>query len=266
MKILIAGLSKTGTTGVLYLVANSMRHEPRIIFEPNVCPPDVQDEAGNLIAKVLVGTRLKAETFAQFDKKVTLVRDPRDRFISRLLYSQFSAGYLVDVERAREVQRCLIEKERNPSQVSVRSILEVMGNANAKRDGVADFVAGTEISHGVFDSYLRNFHNGLLYRYEDFVSARYSELEDYLGFALTGDARVPDDFGRVTRTQASGDWRNWFTEEDVRIFRPVLAPLLERYGYDPDDWALNAVPAIRCEHCSGYFQRLVDERCRKAAQ
>lgn len=263
MKILIAGISKTGTTGLLYLVANSLKKEPRLLFEPNVCPPDVHGDPGDVVAKVLIGANLRAETFSHFEKKITLVRDPRDRMVSRLLYSQFSAGYLKDDECVRQVMECLIRKERDPSSVSILDVLEIAGRAEGKQDAVSDFVQGSKRSHGFFDDYFSSIRDSVLYYYEDFVSGKYSLLEEYLGMPLMGEAEVPDAYGRVNRTKGSGDWRNWFTEEDVLAFRPLFSPWLERYGYDPEDWALNASPVIRSEHCSEYYLRLVNERRRR---
>jgi hypothetical protein len=85
-------------------------------------------------------------------------------------------------------------------------------------------------------------------------------LEKYLGFQVAGKAEVPEHFQRVVRTKGYGDWRNWFTEEDVDKYRKMISPWLEKYGYDANDWQLNPAPVIDASHCSEYFMRLVREQ------
>ena len=264
MKILIAGLPKTGTTGLLYLIASSRATEPRLLFEPRVCPPAIDAASQNVIAKVLIRPDLNAASFAHFDKKITLVRDPRDRLVSALLYSQFHATYLADDEKVRSVRECLEKKETKPSSISISELVEVLAQANGRPgnhhpDRIKESLA-------LFDDYVASVPDGFLYKYEDFVSGNYRPLEVFLGFPITGAAEVPDTLSRVERTRAFGDWRNWFTADDLRRFPQVLSPWLETYGYDATDWSLNTTPFIDPEHCSRYFMRLVDESRTKAAK
>jgi len=263
MNILIAGHAKTGTTGLLHLIASSSGQPRKIIFEPRECPPEAKQAHGNFIAKVIIRADVNLASFSHFDRKVVIIRDPRDRFISSLLYSQFHDSYLLDEGRVRAVRECLEEKERRPSAISIRGILEVMGAASDKPDAASVYLKGFEGSLKRFDAYIASIADHLLYKYEDFVSGNYAALEGYLGCEMTGKAEVPAALGRVVRTKSYGDWRNWFTEEDVQEYRPMLMPGIEKYGYDPDDWALNVAPSIEREHCSGYFMRLVEEQRRK---
>ena len=263
MKILIAGLAKTGTTGLLYLVASSIGNKPKLLFEPKACPADLESKSGDILAKVLIGSYLNAASFSHFDKKITLVRDPRDRIISALLYSQYHASYLLDDERVRVVRDILEQKEASPSNVSIWKILEVMGKMTGKSNAAILQQKAARTSLALFDDYVKTIPDGLLYRYEDFVCGKYSPLEKHLGIPLTGVAEVPKRVERVIRTKRSGGWRDWFTEEDVRAYRPLLAASLEKYGYDAEDWGLNATPFIPPEHCSAYFMRLVDEQREK---
>lgn len=260
MKILIAGLAKTGTTGLLYLVANSFGAKPRILFEPKVCPADLGPPEGNVVAKILIGPKLDAASFAHFDRKITIVRDPRDRVVSALLYSQFHGNYLADGERVRIVRECLERKEADPSSLSIREILELVGKVTGKPDALGYHRRTVADALEWLRKYVATIPDGLFYKYEDFVSGRYAVLEKHLGMPITGAAEVPDRLRRVSRTQAYGDWRNWFTPQDVEDYKPLFAQWLDKHGYDPDDWTLNASPVIEREHCSGYFLKLVEER------
>lgn len=261
MKILIAGLAKTGTTGLLYLIANSFGKKPKLLFEPKECPANLNAGSNDVIAKVLIASNLNATSFAHFDKKITIVRDPRDRIVSLLLYNQFSETYLTDAERVRAVFECLVRKESDPSRMSIREVLEFIADVSGRKVNIfAKHLESIRQQYSWLGEYVATTPDTLLYKYEDFVSGVYVPLEKHLGMQITGAAEVPEKLNRVTRTKGFGDWRNWFTVDDVQKYRPSLTPWLEKYGYDADDWTLNAEPSITPEHCSKYFMRLVEER------
>ncbi len=164
----------------------------------------------------------------------------------------------------RTVKDCLKRKESNPASVSIRELLDVIGRVAGLRNANANFKLRTKKALSWFDDYVAAMPDGLLYKYEDFVSEDFSVLEEYLGFPVTGKAEVPVKLQRVVRTKGCGDWRNWFTEEDVADYRKMLTPWLKKYGYDAEDWQLNAKPVIHSSHCSEYFMRLVKEHRGKA--
>lgn len=260
MKILIAGLAKTGTTGLFHLLVNSLAEYTETSFEPRECPVEAKSASGNFIAKVIIMDNVDLASFSHFDKKITIVRDPRDRFISALLYSQFHAKYLFDATRVRMVQECLKRKERNPDKVSLREILEVMDKAAGNLKTTKNYPKRFMGPFTLFDNYIAGTKDTFLYKYEDFVAGEYASLEKYLGLPITGSPEVPTALARVVRTKNYGDWRNWFTLEDVHTWKPILEPWLEKYGYDVQDWKLYTEPAIQPAHCSEYFMRLVSER------
>ena len=262
--MLVGGLAKTGTTGLLYLIANSLGRYPKILFEPKECPPSLETEVRDILAKVLIGPELKAASFSHFDRKVTLVRDPRDRIVSNMLYSQYHANYLWDDERVDRVRDVLERKEASPSRVSLREILEVMDSAAGhSRNALAINQGHTKRTLDWFSDYVAALPDAFFYKYEDFVAGNYGALEGHLGIALSGAAEVPKEVDRVVRTKASGGWRDWLTDEDVKAYRPLLVAWLEKYGYDAKDWVLNAEPSIAAAHCSGYFMRLMEEQRRR---
>jgi len=97
-----------------------------------------------------------------------------------------------------------------------------------------------------------------LFKYEDMVQNNYDGLNGYLGFSVLGDQEVPDSSGKakVIRKKAIGDWRHWFTPEDVERLRPAFLPYLEAVGYDTEDWALEPAPVIEAKYSSEYMTRL----------
>ena len=56
----------------------------------------------------------------------------------------------------------------------------------------------------------------------------------------------------IMRSGATGDWRHWFTPEDIDVYGPLVARYMERFGYD--DWSLAAEPVIASETASGYIE------------
>lgn len=92
----------------------------------------------------------------------------------------------------------------------------------------------------------------------DMIDKNYKDLQEYLGFEIKDDAEIPTTTkkAKVARKKAYGEWRNWFTEEDVGLFKPVYLPYMVLIGYDCDDWILNPNPVIEPEFSSLYIKRL----------
>jgi len=97
-----------------------------------------------------------------------------------------------------------------------------------------------------------------LFTFEKMVEKRFDALNDYLGFEVQTDASVPSASGKakVIRKKSTGDWRHWFTKEDVEVFNPVFTPYMEFIGYDCNDWKLDPNPVIEPEFSSVYMQSL----------
>jgi hypothetical protein len=67
---------------------------------------------------------------------------------------------------------------------------------------------------------------------------------------------IPRDDQLKARTEAYGDWKNWFLAEDVRILEPIYAPYRELVGYDSGDWPPNPHPTITPALASEYMKHL----------
>jgi hypothetical protein len=227
-------------------------------------PQDTADvEAGakcgdHLVAKMLIP--IKSDILHQvcelFTHRVLIIRDPRDILISFLLYtsaSQFAWKYPAD--RLRACVQVLRQKEEDPGSVSVYHIFEVI------RDGFdcnefSVFISDMLSSAITLNSEEYGFY---IFRYEDMIAQSYAGLESYLGFPLFGPGEVDIEYNRVIRTRASGDWMNWFLNDDVKFFRKPMSNFMNIYGYG-DDWAMGSERSIYSDHCSSYFVRIVNER------
>lgn len=274
MKVVIFGLAKTGTTALFYKIRNSLAPGAVCLFEPRSFDSRVLGAGGlrgllkgrrqpDVLAKILPfrpHDAADAESFAAFEKQILTARDPRDRVVSRLLYGVHSAKFYGRDADVGALFRLLERKESDPRSVSIRELLKTL----AELDGAefsSDAWAAEQGRHSVrapLDFHERHPEVFLL-KYEEMVEGRLGPLEEYLGLRLTGEAAVPPELGRVTRTKGYGNWRDWFTEGDVEYLRPVLRPYLDRY-YPEADWTLNARPSVPAEFCSGYVERLVNER------
>lgn len=257
MRILVVGMGKSGTTGLCYRIANSME-SPHVLFEPGaILDSDLAHE--NVVAKMLTnsGTSEKEAILANrdlerhFDKKVMIVRDPRDTVISWVLYS---AGYHViwewEPQRITEYLNLLRRKEKNPRSVSMLSLLDGIVTPNELLGG---FGSAVRFSRERGAGYFRVW-------YEDFVCDRLEGLEGYLGMGLKGGSKIPRHLRRVARSKASGQWASWFTEEDVRFFRPLLQPCMDGLGYRRDDWGLHDRPVVQHVHASAYVKGIMNRR------
>jgi hypothetical protein len=97
-----------------------------------------------------------------------------------------------------------------------------------------------------------------MFKFEDMVDKQFDALNAYLGFDTGADTEVPTGTGKdkVVRKKAYGDWRHWFTEEDVDFIKPAYIPYMEAVGYDCEDWDLSPEPVIEPEFSSQYMKGL----------
>ena len=254
MRCLIVGAGKTGTTAMLYAVAKAMGGEPAIHFEDRIAglpalPP-------HTAAKVLFEDERAddiAAFGAQFDKRILLVRDPRDNLISQLLYAVATHKVQMDDPGwLRTIALLLQRKQKNPASVTLQDFPQLKPPS-----ALLELVRATNDSLAAF----ARAHAGdwFILRYEDMVAGKFDALSAYLGLAVQPDPEIDPTYQRVARTKGAGDWRHWFTREDVAHYRPLFDPLMAGLGYAAD-WTLADPARITPEHSWVYFERLVRER------
>lgn len=274
MRVVIYGLAKSGTTALFYRIKNSLPRDAVCLFEPRAFDPRAArartlarllrvGREPDVLAKVLPfrpSEPADAASFDGFDKQILLVRDPRDRVVSRTLYVAYhSTFYHRDAELAAFLG-LLRRKEADPRAVSLLELLKTFARLNGDEFSFDDWAADYA-RHSVRAPL--EFHGcrpGLFVcKYEEMVEGRLGALEAYLGLKLVGESAVPAEHRRVARTKASGNWRDWLTPEDVERLRPLMEPYLARY-YGDAGWDLRARPDIPAEFGSGYVLRIVNER------
>ena len=97
-----------------------------------------------------------------------------------------------------------------------------------------------------------------LFKYEDMVSKKFNDLNKYLDFQIEEGAGIAQSTGKakVVRKKGIGDWRYWFTEEDVELFKPAYLSYMELSDYDCNDWAVSKNPVIQPDYSSMYMKSL----------
>jgi hypothetical protein len=268
LRIVIAGQPKTGTTALYFRIKNSVPPDAWCLFEPKkyLRPPDGTRPQW-VVAKVLIGRAyarggqsladgffVDYESFASFDRKLHILRDPRDNLVSSLLYAVRHTSFYSDDRKLDRFLGLLQQKERNSADVSVLRLLDVMAELDRGVELLPSFLERQELVRRFLTTY-PEYHR---VSYADFVDGEVGDLEEYLGFPLSGSSRV-ESHTRVTRTRGYGDWKNWFTVEDVASFRPLLGDYVRLAGL-PDDWELAATPTVPAEFASAYVRRVVDEK------
>ncbi len=274
MKIVIYGLAKSGTTALFYKLKNSLPPDTLCLFEPRAFDPRAAKPKGlkallgrgrepDVLAKVLPfrpQAPADVDSFAHFDRQILLVRDPRDRLVSRLLYGVYLSNFCRQDDKVRAFLAPLEQKERDARSVSVISLLRTFAALNGESFSFDEWAASHAL-HSVRRPL--EFHDRrediFLFEYEAMVDGRFGALEEYVGAPLRGAATVAPELHRVTRTRGYGNWRDWFTPEDIEYLRPVMQPFLDRY-YGGAGWELNPSPAVAAEHGSRYVERIVNDR------
>jgi len=256
MQVCIFGLPKTGTTGLYGLIKNGMSNaglNPVATFEPpnqtafksffEKSNPDV-----SFVTKVMIRKAYFEDTSVinQFSHKVMIVRDPRDRALSRLLFRPLS-GRRDDDAAIEEFVGLLRQKEADPKSISFMKLTD-----EADRLGIGKSEWKTikpRMEYQIRRLKKHGFHRIL---YEDFVAKNYSELSHYLGLELEGNkAKNESWLGHISRSKSNGAWRDWFTEEDVDSIRPLFKPYMDHFGYE-DDWEIPAKQSISSKTASEY--------------
>ncbi len=151
-----------------------------------------------------------------------------------------------------------MKKEKDPNSVPFYEICRYSGHNGWPRT-VEQAVEEEQHRYQQMVKFVTVLGNDwFLFTFEDMVAGKFEALNNYLGFEVQADATVPSASGKakVIRKKSTGDWRHWFTKEDVELFKPTFIPYLELIGYDCADWTLNPDPVIEPEYSSAYMQRL----------
>ncbi len=262
MKVLILGTGKTGTTVMVYKVAGGL---PNCHAFSGGRPGKYVGDYENAVYKHTYEER-KGKSFEIFkehlnkehyDRKIWMARDPRDAAVSRMLY-RWHKGFEGKKKQYEAHLDLVLKKEKVPTSVAFCEICRYTGHNGWPRT-VEQVVEEEDNRYQQMVKFVKGLGSDwFLLTFEDMVAGKFEALNNYLGFEVQADATVPSTSGKakVIRKKSSGDWRHWFTAEDVEIFKPAFAPYMELIGYDGDDWSPDPNPVIEPEYSSVYMQNL----------
>jgi len=260
---MLLGLGKSGTTALLYKLAAGL---PGCQAFSGGRPGKYNNAYVNAVYKHTYEER-KGKDFdlyrehlkkEHYDRKIWIARDPRDVAVSRMLY-RWNRGCIGHRKQFRAHLDLVIKKEADPLAIPFYEICRYAGHDDWPVDVQVIVDEETDRYQRMHDFVSSLDSEWFLFTYEDMISNNYSALDEYLGFGVQADMSVPDSTGKakVVRKKACGDWRHWFTEEDVKLFRLAYSAYMKLMGYDVDDWQSSAGPVIEPEFSSVYMQNLV---------
>jgi hypothetical protein len=268
-QILIAGMAKTGTTALFFKISNSLTSceeaasKTKLLFEPTTYSgPDNERVLAKIIIQEKTSLTIWGENscfrwvnfndFKKFNKKILLLRDPRDRLISTLLYSAQGPVFRSNTENIDFFLGLLEKKERDPGSVSLLEL--IAARLRSRNHSLQTWKNSLSGNLEYFLEFRRKQNDFFYYKYEDFVQGKTEALEGFLGFPLSGDAVVVKALDRVVRTKKSGDWQNWFLDEDICFFKPVFQAFMHELGYE-GSWSLPDRQIILPSHSSEYVRK-----------
>ena len=243
MNYLIAGLAKSGTTILFSRMQQAIKPEPDTFFEPDRDEQltEILGKGGNTntLTKVLIGrVTAKNHLLEQFDRHVVIYRDPRDQFISMLLYLFYDFKVNGDHAGYQEASEALTRKVQDPADHSTIDLYNLVASLVGRAP-----VAVFNNLHREQRTYIQAFSPHLL-RYEDFVDNKLLSTEQYLTLDLHNDAQVPAAYHRVARSKAYGDWKNWLNEQDLGYINKAWGDTIQSLGYPlQNDRKLLSIPA-----------------------
>lgn len=262
MKVLILGTGKTGTTVMVYKVSGGL---PNCHAFSGGHPGKYVGNYENAVYKHTYEER-KGKSFELFkehlikehyDRKIWMARDPRDAAVSRMLY-RWHKGLKGKKKQYQAHLELVFKKEKDPCSVPFFEICRYTGHNGWPRT-VDQVVAEEQHRYEQMVEFVNELADDwFLFTFEDMVAGQFDALNNYLEFEVQADATVPSASGhaKVIRKKASGDWRHWFTEEDIKLFKPAFTPYMEFIGYDCNDWNLSPHPVIEPEYSSVYMKSL----------
>ena len=262
MKILILGTGKSGTTALVYKVAGGL---PNCHAFSGGQPGKHLGNYENAVYKHTYEER-KGKSFElyqqhlekeRYDREIWMARDPRDAIVSRMLY-RWHKGHRGNKEQYQAHLELVLRKEEDPRSIPFHVICRYTAH-NGWPITTEEVVEEERVRYQNMTDFVKTLDKGwYLFTYESMVGKSFGGLNEYLGFKVEADAEVPQSTGKakVARKKVSGDWRHWFTEEDVDLFKPAYLPYMKLIGYDCVDWTLSNNPVIEPEYSSMYIQRL----------
>lgn len=255
MRVLIVGEGKSGTTALLRSVSSALG-SPAELFEPVQMTASDLGPSSLVVKKLLLNWKANEnELLDHFDKRIFIVRDPRDRIVSHLLYDSYNKADRLDHDQREKWLAVLGRKTRQPAEMPFVRLVNAWWRLT-RSDLMSHYVRSLDRATGFHRRIGDQFH---LLTYEDYVDGKFDGVNDYLRFDIAAGVVRPTE-SRVSRSSTHGEWRNWFTSIDVEVFRPMTHEWQKQNGYDHTDWNLAEAESLDPATTVDYVKGLFDQR------
>lgn len=252
-KILILGISKSGTSLLFEKIRTSFR-SAKTFFEPggvngitNYSLHKEIVEHDEVITKSIIqpNRAYDLDLLDQLYGKVILIyRDPRDNLISSFLYRWYH-GHKPNEFEFNNAYELLKIKSGDRNFPTYKVINSAMDSKN--------FI---QIKHKLLNKVIAK-NSVFKLKYEDLIENKLDGLNAFLEIKVSESFKVARHLKRVQRSKTSGNWRRWFTEEDVKFYKPIINPVLRKLDYDANDWEIdlskNIDPKTTLDYMSNLF-------------
>jgi hypothetical protein len=259
--IIVLALGKSGTTAFHNLLLSCKPKKTwRASHEPVKLP--VPDEKNlPLLVKAnlescIKDVRARSRKLKNYEKKILLVRNPRDRLISAFMYRGYD-DFKRKSKKEPEIQKiinALKDKSDDPSSISMQELLDLFTEAGGRK------ILAEQLKFMAFISQLVEDHPEFyVFQYEDMMKKNFDALSDYLGFKVdyTEDISVGPR-SRIIRSKTYDDWKNWFTPSDVKYFNKEFLDFDTRFGYlHCQKEKLNKPQVVKPRDSWKYFMKMV---------
>jgi hypothetical protein len=265
VKTLITGQPRTGTTALFLRLQAQLPPDGLALFEPPTLEGTGWATAPHSLVKTLVASLPGQDTAVRFnpqrfERHYVLVRDPRDRLISLLLFlphwhtERYAPLWQVQPKGLDRYLAALAQKVAVPRSLPTWALFErLMGLRFGLSRG--DALPTLEYLQQTFVAWHLTLPASETVHYEALYPVTHHGQLVHL---------PPRAYARIFRRGASGEWGHWFTPEDVDYFRPVFQPYLTWYGYG-ENWALPEEPRIGSVTSTDYVAKWLRVDRRRAA-
>jgi hypothetical protein len=266
MKIGIIAPAKSGSTtvyeGIKKALAVARRHQVYSIFEPQTAKPISNLMRANwsqdLVVKIMVDKVCETKSdfhFYWFDKRIVLTRDVRDMAVSSLLFRPMISQ--VSDERMNSFLEIIRKKERDPASIP---LFEIHRQANALGISYIDW----SVYKSFLDDLIRisKSYDSILLKYEDFYDGKVAHIEEALQLPLKTSDLENSWVSHIQRKGGHGDWKNWFTKEDVDFIKQHFSEYSSYFGYDLEEkppMEQSIDPKYASEYISRKYRKRLDD-------
>lgn len=258
--ILVLGAAKSGTTALFYAIRNALHARGEQVA--GLLEPRDRDRIDAYLATSNDSVRLVKAMLSRtadwifdmagaFDRIVLIVRDPRDNIVSHAAFKPKDLVRSDELEKQATLIRLFEGKEKDPASISVVGMINRMGELDGRPRLLETMRANSVMSVPLVREHHRDC---MVLRYEDMIAGRVEALRAYLGLAVDGNPELEEHHSFVARSKSSGEWRDWFLDEDIDVFVAPLANEFRFLGYDPDERP-NEERSIAPSACSLYVKR-----------